>query len=277
MKILIRLVAVAAAALIVPLAGIVSATSAGAAAPMTPKIVVSVTPNPLTEAGDSAVNAVVQVGALVSLAGASVNISSIDLTNTCASVEFETIAGGLPPAGSNPITVVLDNEGNATVEVDAVGCTPGTDVIEADLLAVPYKTATTTLTVIGPTNTPKGVWASPSKEVETGTAGEGGNSDVYAVFTAEASSKYSEQTVEIQSDELVDRCGQGSEWVTNDGVFSDSTTAVATLDDNGNATFVFFGASCATGTSTVLVDVEAGLHPKYTTTFKVKSPRPTTL
>lgn len=275
MKLLIRLVAVAAAAMIVPLAGIATATSAGAANPMTPKITVSVTPNPLTEVGDSAVDAVVQVEALTSLAGASVNISSIDLTNTCAGVEFQTIAGGLPPAASNPITVVLDNEGNATVEVDAVGCAPGTDVIEADLLAVPYKTATTSLTVIGPTNTPHGVWASPTKEVETGTSGEGGNSDVYAVFTAEAPSKYSEQTVEIQSNELVDRCGQGSEWVTNDGVFSDSTTAVATLDDNGNATFVFFGASCATGTSTVLVDVEAGLHPKYMTTFKIQSPRST--
>jgi hypothetical protein len=272
MKILIRFVVVVAAATIVPLAGIATATSAGAA---TPKILVSVTPNPLIEVGASTVNAVVQVAALPGFAGDSVNISSIDLTNSCASVAFESIAGGIPPTASNPISVVLDNDGNATVEVNAVGCAPGSDVIEADLVSVPFKTATTTLIVHGPANTPHGVIAYPSKEVETGTSGEGGNSDVYAVFYAETGSKYAEQTVEIQSNELVDRCGLGSEWVTNDGTFTDSTTAVATLDDNGNATFTFFGASCAKGTSTVIADVEAGLHPKYMTTFRVKSPHST--
>lgn len=275
MKVLIRLVAVAAAALVVPLAGIATATSASAATPATPAIVVSVTPNPVIEVGESAVNAVVQVEARIGLAGDSVNISSIDLTNSCASVAFESIAGGLPPTGSNPISVVLDNEGNATVELDATECAPGTDVIEADLASVPFKTATTTLTVKGPVNTTKGVWASPTKEVETGTSGEGGNSDVYAVFNVETGSKYSEQTAEIQSNELVDRCGGGSEWVTNVNTFTDSTTATATLDDNGNATFVFYGISCASGTSTVLAVIEAGLHPKYTTTFKVQSPRST--
>jgi hypothetical protein len=275
MKVLIRLVAVAAAALVVPLAGIATATSASAATPATPAIVVSVTPNPVVEVGESAVNAVVQVEARIGLAGDSVNISSIDLTNSCASVAFESIAGGLPPTGSNPISVVLDNEGNATVELDATECAPGTDVIEADLASVPFKTATTTLTVKGPANTTKGVWASPTKEVETGTSGEGGNSDVYAVFNVETGSKYSEQTAEIQSNELVDRCGAGSEWVTNVNTFTDSTTATATLDDNGNATFVFYGISCASGTSTVLAVIEAGLHPKYTTTFKVQSPRST--
>jgi hypothetical protein len=274
MKISIRLVAVAAAAMIVPFAGIATAASAGAAS-LTPTITVSVTPNPIVEVGDSAVNAVVQVEALPALAGASVNISSIDLTNTCTSVAFNSIAGGLPPTGSNPASVVLDSEGNATVELDAAGCVPGTDVIEADVLTVPYKTATTTLTIKGPVDTPPGLTASPSKEVETGTSGVGGDSDVYAVFTVETSSVYAEQTVEIQSSELVDRCGVGSEWVTNDGVYSDSATALAVLDDNGNATFTFYGVSCATGKSTVLAEVEAGLHPKYTTTFKVKSPRST--
>ena len=128
-------------------------------APPTPadtKITVSVTPNPVTEVGASVVNAVVQVEALAGYAGDTVNISSIDLTDTCASVDFETIAGGLPPTASNPISVVLDNEGNATVEVNGTNCAPGADVIEADFASVPYKTATTTLTVKGPANTPKG-------------------------------------------------------------------------------------------------------------------------
>jgi hypothetical protein len=273
MKVLIRLVAVGAAALVVPLAGIATATSAGAATPATTKIQVTVTPNPLTEVGASTVNAVVQVNALPGFAGDSVNISSIDLTNSCASVEFNSIAGGVPFTASNPISVVLDNEGNATVEVDAVGCSPGTDVIEADLATVPFKTATATLTVNGPGDTPHGVTASPTKEVETGTSGEGGDSDVYAVFNVETGSNKAEQTAEIQSDELVDRCGGGSEWVTNVDTFADSMTATATLDDNGNATFVFYGVSCAAGTSTVIAVIEAGLHPKYTTTFKVEPPK----
>lgn len=275
MKVPIRLVAVAAAALVIPLAGIATATSAGATTPAVTRITVSVTPNPVTEVGASVVNAVVQVEALAGYAGDTVNISSIDLTDTCASVDFETIAGGLPPTASNPISVVLDNEGNATVEVNGTNCAPGADVIEADFASVPYKTATTTLTVKGPANTPKGLWASPTKEVETGTSGEGGNSDVYAVFNVETGSNKAEQTAEIQSDELVDRCGGGSEWVTNVDTFPDSTTATATLDDNGNATFVFYGVSCATGTSTVIAIIEAGLHPKYTATFKVLSPRAT--
>lgn len=119
MKVLIRLVAVVAAALVIPLAGIATATTAGAATPAIKKIQVTVTPNPLTEVGASEVNVVVQVEALAGFAGDSVNISSIDLTNSCASVEFNWVAAGVPFTADNPISVVLDNEGNATVEVDS--------------------------------------------------------------------------------------------------------------------------------------------------------------
>ena len=103
---------------------------------------------------------------------------------------------------------------------------------------------------------------------------------MYAVFFVEAPSVYAEQYVEIQANELVDRCGQGSYWVSNQGmsetdgtVTGSSATWTAQLDDNGNAVFGFFGASCASGTSTVLADVEAGLHPSYSDLIKILSPR----
>jgi hypothetical protein len=51
--------------------------------------------------------------------------------------------------------------------------------------------------------------------------------------------------------------------------------ATGILDDDGNAVFLFFGASCAAGTSDVVADVLAGTHPTYTTTFTIVPPVPT--
>ncbi len=51
--------------------------------------------------------------------------------------------------------------------------------------------------------------------------------------------------------------------------------ATGTLDDDGNATFVFQGASCAAGPSTVVADVVAGIHSTYSTTLTVAAPVPT--
>jgi hypothetical protein len=276
MKILSRLTVVAAAALILPLIGVTGAGVASAAAPKTPRIEVSVSPNPLVETGASFVEAVVQVEAVPGLAGATVNISSTQLNNTCADVDFFSIADGLGSIyDGNPIQVTLDNDGNATVWLNGGECAPGKDVIEADLVSAPYNSAETTLTVDSPVQTPRGVVGYPANEVETGTMGEGGDSDVYAVFYVETASKYAEDTAEIASNELYDRCGGGSEWLTDADTFADSATATATLDDNGNAVFVFLGVSCAAGTSDVIADIEAGLHPTYTNTYKIKSPRST--
>jgi hypothetical protein len=52
-------------------------------------------------------------------------------------------------------------------------------------------------------------------------------------------------------------------------------TAATPLDDDGNAVFIFFGASCAAGPSEVIVDVKAGTHPTYTTSFNIVAPQPT--
>ena len=58
------------------------------------------------------------------------------------------------------------------------------------------------------------------------------------------------------------------------GSFTGST-ATATIDDDGNATFSFTGASCAAGPSAVIADVLAGSHPTYTSTYTILPPQPT--
>jgi uncharacterized repeat protein (TIGR01451 family) len=115
--------------------------------------------------------------------------------------------------------------------------------------------------------------------VETGNSPGSGESDVYTIFSVETSPVYAEQTVEISSPELENRCGEGWRWEPGDGVpinqTSGTTVATGTIDDDGNATFVFKGASCAAGPSTVIADIDAGTHPTYTTTYTVASPVPT--
>jgi hypothetical protein len=242
-----------------------------------------VSPNPLTETGEGEVHAVIQVSTNPDLFGDAVNISSTSLDALCpGGVTYTSIAPGVtsPVVSADPITVILDGEGNATVMVDATQCAAGNAVVEADLVAAPYWSALTTLQILPPGDSAYGVNASPLAEIETGDTTGSGESDIYAVFNVEAPAVYAEQSVEIEASELVDRCGAGSYWVSNSGTsMTDGTAAgssstwTATLDDNGNATFDFFGASCASGTSDVLADVKAGLHNQYSTTFTVIDPR----
>ena len=247
-----------------------------------PKMLITVSPNPLVETGAGHVEAVVQVSTTELLAGAHVNISSIELDSSCrGGVTFTSIApGATAPTTSDPIQVTLDGDGNAAVMMNGYECDAGTSLLEADLASTPFYTALTTIDVLPPGRTTLGVAGYPSEEVITGDTTASGESDLYAVFYVEAPSVYAEQYVEIQSNELVGRCGLGSYWVSNEGSSTTTGTAsgssptwTAQLDDNGNAVFGFFGASCASGTSTVLADIEAGLHPSYSTLARILSPR----
>jgi len=274
MRIFTRLLAVGAVATVIPLVGASGIASASTHPAQSNPIMVTASPDPLVETGDSQVMAVVQVSTKPKFAGDEVEISSMQLDNTCASAEFISYAyGGDDVITGSPIAVTLDNDGNATVMFVGTGCSTGKQVIEASLVAAPYYSATTCLKVDPPADTPAGVTAYPQTEVETGTFGEGGNSDVYAVFYVETKSVYAELTAEIEADELVDRCGQGSAWLANGVWTSDSQTATAEIDDNGNAVFGFFGASCASGTSDIIADILGGTHKTYTTTFTVDSPQ----
>ena len=268
----------------------------GGSAGSAPEITVSVSPNgtnnPLFEVGQSEVYAVVQVETQPAFAGDEVNISSSQFQSSCSKLGFDSIASGTDVNMWNTATVTLDNEGNATVVLSGYDCAPGLDLVEADLDVVPYYTATTWVTVNPPGVTPPGVFGEPetngtAEEVETGDTQNSGDSDIYAVFYVEENPVYAEQTVEIGSTQLEDRCQTGWTWIPSNGgvpaapgtigyshqVTSPSTTTPSTvLDDDGNAAFVFKGTSCAAGESTVVADVLAGTHDTFTTTFTVLPP-----
>jgi hypothetical protein len=265
-----------------------SGTGSGTGQP-TVDITATVSPDPLVETGQSEIHAVIQVETLPSFAGDTVTISSSQLDASCASVDYESIASGTIPPTPQPgiIGVILDDDGNATVVVNATNCAPGSSVIEADLDVAPYLTALATLVASPPVTTVAGVTGYPNDEVEVGdTTGLSGNSDVYAVFYVEDNPVYAEQDVEISSAQLEARCGLGWNWEAgNGGTGASSATnglgvntgspAETTLDDDGNAVFVFEGASCAAGDSQVIADVLAGTHDTFTFLYTISPPAPT--
>jgi hypothetical protein len=258
-------------------------------------ITVTASPNPLVEVAQSNIDAVLQVETSPAFAGAPVVISSSQLTGSCEVLYFGTTqgatGGNLNFVADSPITVALDNDGNATVIANGINCAPGSDLIDASLADAPFATALTTLVVEPPQVTAPGVTGSPNPEVETGNDGpaeceevvendpcEGRSlgSDVYAVFYVETNPVYAEQAVEISDNQLSSSCIGGSVWYdsyTNpvDPVGNPTTI----LDDDGNAVFVFVGTSCAAGTTDVIADVLAGDHPTYVTTYTVDPPAPT--
>ncbi len=246
-----------------------------------PNIIVTIAPNPLIETGMSEVHAVVQVEALPAFAGDPVFIYSQQLINSCSSVEyFSSASGAISEELGSSATVILDDDGNASVELSATNCAPGSSVFEADLVKAPYYTATTTLVANPPVPTAAGVVGYPNPEVETGDTSSGpngpsGNSDVYAVFYVEDNPVYAESTVEISSAQLQNRCGLGAKWSAGNGGNGDDTGASTLLDDDGNAVFIFEGVSCAAGDSTVIADVNAGTHDTFTTTYTISPPVPT--
>jgi len=235
-----------------------------------------VAPGPLVETGQSEVYAVVEVETSPSLAGDAVSISSTQLANACGgAVLFGSLQAGAI-YGADSVQVVLDDDGNATVSLSGIDCAPGNSVIEADLVVAPYYTATSTVDAVAPAPTTAGVTGYPDPEVETGNSPSSGNSDVYSVFYVETDPVYAEQTVEISSPQLFNRCGGAIApvWVSNQGSFA-TFTATATLDDDGNAVFAFSGSSCAAGDSTVTADVEASGGTTYTATYTIAAPSPT--
>jgi hypothetical protein len=243
----------------------------------TPTISVTVSPD-LVEAGQSEINAVVEVETSPSYAGDVVDIASSQLAAACGgAVLFGSLQTGAVYTADS-VQVALDGDGNVTVSLYGFDCAPGPSTIEADMIKAPYLTAIGTVNAQPPAVTPPGVFGYPANEVETGNSLASGQSDVYAVFYVETDPVYAEQSAEIDSPQLVDRCLGGSTWVSNQGSFgfpTPSPTATATLDDDGNAVFAFSGSKCAAGPSSVIADILAGIHSTYTTTYTVVAPAPT--
>jgi hypothetical protein len=256
-----------------------------------PAITVQVDPNPLVETGPGLVVAVIQVESSPSFAGDAVDIESTQLEEACGgSVFFLSLQNGgtptVPTIGIDSIPAILDADGNTTVVVDTEGCAPGPSVIGADLEVAPYVSALATLTVGPPVVTAAGVTGYPATsgtiagEVATGDTAPSGDSDVYGVFLVETDPVYAEQPVEIGSAQLESRCTGGWFWGSATASLTGTGPNVnaplqSTLDDDGNAVFLFMGSSCAAGSSQVIADVLAGTDQTSTTTFTVEAPTPT--
>ena len=176
--------------------------------------------------------------------------------------------------------VPLDNDGNATVEVQGEDCAPGPNLVEADLAKAPYTTAMATLTALPPASTTfPTITAAPNPEVETGDNGPGNaESQVYVNFLIEENPVYAEQLVDVTSAQLTDRCESGSTlWSSTPGlggggVTLGSTGVSAVLDNDGNADVTFEGISCASGPSLVDAELVGGTHDTFYTTFTISPP-----
>jgi hypothetical protein len=266
-------------------------TGTGGTGASDPTMTVQVDPTPAVETGESDLNVVVQVETSASYAGDLVSISSSQLFASCAA--GDTFLSTEQPSGplvyfnvtysiDAPLSVALDDDGNATIWITGINCAPGTDVVDASMIAAPYLTAIGTITAAPPVVTTAGVAGYPTYsgtvttgEVETGDTAASGDSDVYAVFYVETDPVYAEQTAEISDDQLQDSCGAGFDWYNSAGEIITGADITETLDDDGNAVFVFVGSSCAATTTDVIADILAGSHPTYTGTFTVSPPAPT--
>ena len=252
-----------------------------------PDIIVSVAPNSVQEVGTSEVDVIVQVSAQTIFANQTVNISTQQLFLDCLTLDWFSSAGGTPsaPIGTDVpgVTgVILDNDGNATVELQGEDCAPGPDLIEADLAKSPYSTATATLTALPPGVTLEPtITAFPNSEVETGDGAPGNaESQVYTEFLIEENPVYAEQIVDVTSAQLTSRCEPGeTAWSSTPGlggggklIGTDGVQAV--LDNDGNAVVTFEGISCAAGASLVDAELIGGTGDSFTTTFVINPPSP---
>ena len=224
-------------------------------------------------------SAVIQISTSAIYDGSRVVVSSPELQAACAAVSFETLQGGTPAAptvGGGSLPVVVDADGNVTVVVDGIGCIPGRYTV---LSAIPAfgVNASTVISVNPPQITfPYRFAGYPANEVETGNTTASGHSDVYTVFIISTSPAYAEDTATISAASLANHCKAGTRWESNGtgSPFVNSATATATIDNDGNASFVFKGASCAGGKNKVTLTVATGgkRNPKYSTSYVIVPP-----
>jgi hypothetical protein len=274
----------------------------------------TIAPNPLVETGQSEVYAVVEF-VDPTAAEQQVSIDSSQMSASCGgTITFSDLQGVPAPAtpnatvtpktSTNQVILTLDNEGNADAVVSGTDCAPGSDIFDGSLLTAPFTTELATLVVDPPNVTTAGVNPAPATEVETGDTPASGDSDVYAVFYVEGDPVYAEQEAEITDPQLESSCQGGWLWEPGNKAFANSgnisgspgntgtappnlpTTSddepFTTIDDDGNAVFVFMGISCAPSStqtppgSVAIGDIAfnlVGSHPTYEGTFIVDPPK----
>ncbi len=228
--------------------------------------------------------------------GAEVTLTAAQLYDRCGG----NLSWGDPNDEGEPIFVVrsrsfsvhLDVDGNANVALLAgPGCMVGESLISVDEDESPYETFTTAFQVLPDVNTTKGLYITPSSQVE-----DAGSSSVVTIAQAEFPGN-SEKYVRIGAKQLNDRCRDGGlliipSWINvlfenyAPGVQSLAEPAgveeedgellhAIELDNNGNGFVILAGIdSCAEGTSLVEADLEESPFSTETATFTVEAPRP---
>ena len=235
------------------------------------------TPPPFVEAGEFATESSVAGVFIVECrpvhSQQTVTITADELNARCRG----TLSWSTPPpmvfGTGESFNVTLDNEGAAIASFwGGPSCAAGTSLICAHLNAPPFTTVCKNFTIKPPQNTPSGVKAIPSTEVEDAV-----NSSVETVIFVEFPSVNAEQFVKINAQELFARCAGGITWIGPDEApFGTGPSTFVQLDNNGNA-FVTAeaGPSCASGSSKIEASLQIAPFTTFTTTFTILSPRPT--
>jgi hypothetical protein len=205
-----------------------------------------------------------------------VTISSDELYNRCdgrlrwfQTPSFRAMA--ILRLRSPSVDATLDNDGEATVvAIGGPSCAAGSSDISAHLDAPPFATVTTRYRILAPQDTPRGVFALPSSQVEDSV-----NSSAATIVYAEFNPVQSERTVMFRSNELYNRC-DSLRWLVPGRKPQFGPTATAMLDNNGNAWAVALaGPSCAAGTSQIEASLTSAPYNSRMTSFDILSPRVT--
>jgi len=158
---------------------------------------------------------------------------------------------------SRTVDLHLDADGNATVALIAgPKCATDESLIGVHELEEPYESFTASFTVLPPNETPLGITALPSSQIE-----DAESSAVATIVEAEFPGA-SEDKVRIGSEELFARCrtAPGLHWITEDGTETTGVSEVNGLeaDDDGNVFVLAIGdSSCYPGTSLIEGDLES--------------------
>jgi len=209
--------------------------------------------------------------------GSKVTVIASQLYSRCNQDITWYIPNPYEETSGRSVELTLDADGNATVALIAgPKCQAGESLVSVHQDEGEYNSYTTSFTVLPPNDTPLGVTATPSHQVE-----DAESSAVATIVQAEFPGA-AESYVRIGSEELYRRCGVGPKirWITESGQEYDATGEISDgavqLDNNGNGFVLAIGdSSCSPGTSLIEADLEEKPFTTVTTHFTVESPKPT--
>ena len=176
------------------------------------------------------------------------------------------------------VGLTLDADGNGTVALIAgPHCMAGESLISVHETEEPWETATTSFSLLPPTETPVGLTAIPATQIEDSS------SSAFATIIQAEFSGASEKEVRVGSEELYARCRSYPhlQWISEGNRISSGVSEVGSsgnaihLDNDGNGFVLVLGdSSCASGVSLIEGDLLQKPFTTLTTTFTVEAPKP---